>query len=148
MGTVYVNIGATLGAIGSFLIARYLIGKSIQKRYEKKLTTFNNNIKKNGISYLLALRLVPIFPFFIVNNIAGFTNISLRTFTWTTSLGIIPGTIAFTFVGKQIDSIYSPKDILSNRMLIALLILTLLILLPVILKMLGIIKNNNDPKPE
>jgi uncharacterized membrane protein YdjX (TVP38/TMEM64 family) len=66
-GVLYVNIGATIGAILAFLVARYLIGNWLQTRYAEKLASFNKEIAENGYNYLLTLRLIPIFPFFLVN---------------------------------------------------------------------------------
>lgn len=78
-GLLYVNIGAAIGAILAFLAARYLIGDWLQKRYAKKFASFNKEIDENGYNYLLTLRLIPIFPFFLVNIFAGITRIPLIT---------------------------------------------------------------------
>ena len=67
------NIGATIGAIMAFLVARYLIGDWLQKRYAERLASFNKEIAENGYNYLLTLRLIPVFPFFLVNIFAGIT---------------------------------------------------------------------------
>jgi len=142
--TIYVNIGATLGATSAFLITRYVAGTHIQETYTHKFEGFNRNLDENGIRYLLALRLVPVFPFFLINIFAGLTKISTSTFIWTTSLGILPGTIAYTFVGRQLQDIYKPQDILSGRILIALIILALFLLLPTILKMFKIKLNTKE----
>ena len=76
---------------------------------------------RNGASYLLTLRLIPVFPFFLINFLAGLTKVPLRTFLWTTSLGIIPGTVVFAFAGQQLGSINSPADILSKKVIAAFL---------------------------
>jgi uncharacterized membrane protein YdjX (TVP38/TMEM64 family) len=133
-GTLYVNIGATAGAAIAFPSPRYLLGDRLQEKYAKQLETFNREMDRNGTSYLLTLRLVPVFPFFLINFLSGLTKIRLRTFLWTTSLGIIPGTVVYAFAGQQLGSITSPADILSKNVIIAFLVLALFTLVPVILK--------------
>ncbi len=132
--TVYVNIGATGGAVLAFLSARYLLGNRLQEKYASQLGRFNDEIAKNGPSYLLTLRFIPLFPFFLINFLAGLTKIGLRTFLWTTSLGIIPGTAVFAFAGRQIGSINAPSEILSPKVLAAFAALALFALVPVFWK--------------
>ena len=112
-GIIYVNIGATIGAILAFLVARYLIGDWLQKRYAKKLTSFNKEIAENGYNYLLMLRLIPVFPFFLVNIFAGITKIPLVTYAWTTMAGIAPASFVFIYAGRKLGLIDKPGDILS-----------------------------------
>lgn len=130
--TVYVNIGATAGASLAFLSARYLLGDRLQEKYQSQLNTFNAEIAKNGARYLLTLRFIPVFPFFLINFLSGLTKLPLKTFVWTTSLGIIPGTAVFAFAGRQIGMINSPSEILSKKTIIAFIILALFALFPVI----------------
>ena len=99
LATVYVNVGATLGAFIIYLAARYFLGDGIQSKYGEKLEKFNREIEENGQNYMLTLRLVPIFPFFLVNLFAGVTTIKPRQFLWTTALGIIPGSFAYAWLG-------------------------------------------------
>jgi uncharacterized membrane protein YdjX (TVP38/TMEM64 family) len=80
LGAIYVNIGATTGATMAFLFSRYIAGDWVQKKYGDKLINFNNELEKNGYRYLLTLRLIPVFPFFLINIFAGLTKIRLRTF--------------------------------------------------------------------
>ena len=131
---IYVNIGATIGAVFAFLVSRYLLGITIQECYSKKLNKFNQELKRNGVSYLFTLRLIPIFPFFLINLFAGLTRLSLFTFFWTTSLGIIPGSFVYSFAGSQLEKVSSPADVLSSGILIAFLLLALLALLPVFIR--------------
>src|SRR3990172_8785272 len=128
-----VNIGATAGAALAFVLARYLIGKQIQNRYESQLRTLNEQIDKNGSRYLLTLRFLPIFPFFLINFLSGLTKVPLKTFIWTTSLGILPGSAVYAFAGQQIGTINSLIGILSKKVLIAFALLALFTLLPIIL---------------
>lgn len=132
-GLLFVNIGATLGATANFIFARYVIGDSIQAKYGDKLEKFNNEIEKNGISYLLVLRLIPIFPFFLINVLAGLTSVKLRTFIWTTSIGIIPGSIFFIYAGTTLKNADTLTDFISWKTTVPLILLGLLAFLPVII---------------
>ena len=129
--TLFINIGATAGALLVFLAARLLLGNSIQKRYSEKLAQFNREIAQNGHSYLLTLRLIPIFPFFLVNLFAGVTSVKVTTFIWTTSLGIIPGSFVYAYLGYAGASLEPGKARFPYQALIALVLLGLLSLIPV-----------------
>ncbi len=133
-GIIYVNIGATIGAILAFLVARYLIGDWLQKRYAEKLASFNKKIAENGYNYLLTLRLIPIFPFFLVNIFAGITRVPLFTYAWTTIVGIAPASFVFIYAGHQLGNIDKPSDILSWHVLLIFVFFGLLALIPVFLK--------------
>lgn len=129
--TLYVNIGATLGAFIIYIAARYFLGEGIQNKYGEKLEKFNAEIDKNGPNYMLTLRLVPVFPFFLVNLFAGFTTIRPRQFLWTTSLGIIPGSFAYTWLGYAGATI---GDGAPWQLLVALGLLAVLSLIPVLIR--------------
>jgi uncharacterized membrane protein YdjX (TVP38/TMEM64 family) len=131
---IYIDIGATAGAACAFLSARYLLGNRLQQKYGGQLAKFNSEMDRNGASYLLTLRLIPVFPFFLINFLAGLTKVPLRTFLWTTSLGIIPGTAVFAFAGQQLGSIDSPADILSKKVIAAFAVLGLFALAPAVWK--------------
>lgn len=133
-GVIYVNIGASVGAILAFLAARYLIGDWIQKRYGEKLASFNNEIAENGYNYLLTLRFIPLFPFFLINIFAGLTRVPLATFAWTTMVGILPGSFVYIYTGRQLGIIDKPGDILSWQIILAFVLLGLLVLSPVLIK--------------
>jgi len=98
---VYINIGATFGATQAFLAARGLAGNWIQGSFQEPLQRFNKEMERHGHSYLLILRILPVLPFFLVNYCAGISKIPLRTFVWTTSLGILPGSLVHTFIGRN-----------------------------------------------
>ena len=136
IAAVYVNIAATAGATVAFLFARYLAGQLIQQKYGDKLARFNEELDRNGARYLLTLRLIPIFPFFLINVFAGLTAIPLRTFLWTTSLGIFPGSLVYAYAGQQLGQIKAIEDIFSAQVLLAFLLLAAFALLPVIFKKL------------
>ncbi len=137
------NVGATAGATLAFISARYLIGEWVQDRYGGLLKKFNEELSRNGHLYLLTLRLIPVFPFFMINFLGGLTRIPLRTFVWTTSVGIIPGSFVYSFAGSQLNSINSPEDILSKRVLAAFLLLALFILFPVVIKKLQTLRKSS-----
>ncbi|HXY62341.1 MAG TPA: TVP38/TMEM64 family protein [Nitrospirota bacterium] len=132
--TLYVNIGATTGASIAFLAARYLLGNRLQEKYQSQLSKFNTEIARSGTSYLLTLRFIPVFPFFLINFLSGLTAVPLRTFIWTTSIGILPGTAVYAFAGQQIGSLNSPSEILSKRMIAVFVVLALFAFIPVLVK--------------
>lgn len=133
---LYVNIAATTGAALVFLAVRYLLGTRIQQRYESQLRTFNAEMEKNGARYLLTLRFLPVFPFFLVNILPALTNVPLRTFLWTTSLGIVPGTLVYAYAGEQLGALRSVGQVLSTRILVAFGLLALFTCFPLIWKRL------------
>ena len=132
VATIYINISATIGATLAFLITRYLIGNCIQKRYGPRLNRLNEEISSHGPNYLLTLRFIPILPFFLINLCAGLTRIPIKSFIWTTAVGILPGDIVYSFAGSQLGSINSTKDIFSKNILIAFLLLAALGIAPVV----------------
>lgn len=133
-GTIFVNIGATIGAGFAFLFARYIIGAKLQEKYANQLEKFNKELTDNKYQYLFSLRFLPIFPFFLVNFLAGLTKVDFKTFIITTSLGIIPGSFVYTYAGSQLSSINALSDIFSKEILSAFLLLGFLTLVPVIVK--------------
>ncbi len=130
-GTLLVNVGATAGAALVFLAARYLLGDWVQKRYGERLAAFNAEVERNGARYLLTLRLIPLFPFFLINLLAGLTTVRFTTFVWTTAAGIIPGSFVYAYAGSRLSVIDSPGDIVSWKVLSALVLLGALALVPV-----------------
>lgn len=130
--TLYVNIAATAGATIAFLSARYLLGDSVQRKYQAQLFRFNQEIERNGTNYLLTLRLIPLFPFFLINFLSGLTQVPLRVFLWTTMVGIIPGTAVYAFAGQQLGSINSLSEVLSGKIFTAFVVLALFTTAPII----------------
>ena len=143
-GVLYVNLGATSGAVLAFLAARYIIGNWIQGRYGDRMNSFNRDLEQNGKNYLLTLRLVPVFPFFLINLLAGLTGISLFTFFWTTAIGIIPGSLVFVYAGTRLSTINSMGDIISWQMLSAFALLGLLSLVPVFIQKIKRTREGNE----
>lgn len=134
MGTVYVNIGATIGATLAFLVARYLFHDALQKKFGARLEKINRELEKAGLNYLIFLRLVPVFPFFIINLGAGLTTMPLRTFFLGTVVGIIPASFVFCNAGASLATITSISEVASRRVLGAFALLGLFALAPVIYK--------------
>jgi uncharacterized membrane protein YdjX (TVP38/TMEM64 family) len=131
MGTLYVNIGATIGATLAFLVARYLFHDLIQNRFGARLEKLNKELEARSFNYLLFLRLVPVFPFFLINLGAGLTRMSLRTFFLGTMVGIIPGSFVFCNAGASLATITSISEIASPRVLGSFALMGLFALVPV-----------------
>ncbi len=140
-GAVYSNIGATIGAGLAFLSSRYVIGGWIQRRYAERLNSFNCQIDRNGYRYLLTLRLIALFPFFVINILAGLTRTRLRTFLWTTSAGIFPADLLYSFAGSRLNYIERSRDIFSPQIILALVLLGAL---PVLHLAITKLKKNNS----
>ncbi|GLI39805.1 TVP38/TMEM64 family protein [Geobacter hydrogenophilus] len=131
-GTVYAVIGATLGATLAFLVTRYLFHDAVQDTFGHRLTALNRELETAGLNYLLFLRLVPLFPFFLINLAAGLTRLPLRTFFIGTLIGIIPGGFVYVNAGASLATIASPSDAASPRVLGSFALLGLFSLIPVI----------------
>ena len=132
--TLFINIGASSGAMASFFISRYLIGDWVQEKFSKQLKKFNDELDENGSNYLLTLRFIPLFPFFLINIAAGLTKIKPSKFLWTTILGIIPGSYAYALAGNNLSSISDSSEILSFNVIIVFVVIGILSLLPTIRK--------------
>jgi len=144
-GTLVVNVGATIGAMLAFLVARFLLRDWVEKKFGAKLKPFNDGFSKNAINYILFLRLVPLFPFFLVNLVSGLTQIRLPVYFFGTMFGILPGTFVYANAGSNLASINEPSDILSWEVLGAFALLGLFALIPTFYKF---IKSRKNPPPE
>lgn len=134
VGTLYVNVAATSGATLAFLAARYLLRDWVERKFGDRLGPIQEGFAKNAFSYLITLRLVPLFPFFLVNLVSGLTRIRLGTYVLATALGIIPGSFVFANAGRQLGTINSLGEIASPRVLGAFALLGLLSLIPILYK--------------
>lgn len=130
-GTALAVSGATAGASISFLLSRYVLGNTLNKKYAKQLDKLNSELNSNGYLYMLTLRLIPVFPFFLINILAGLTKLKLLTFIWTSFVGMIPGGFVFVYAGSRLKEIESVGDIFSPGMLSAFVLLGLLMLIPI-----------------
>lgn len=133
-GTLFVNLGATTGATVAFLVARYLLRDAVEQKFGRWLGPLQEGFTKNAFSYLLTLRLIPLFPFFVVNLVSGLTRVSLSTYVAATALGIIPGSFVYAYAGQQLGSINSLKEIASPKVIAAFVLLGLLALVPMLYK--------------
>jgi len=133
VGALYVNIGTTVGSALSFLTYRYFLGSFVKNTYGDRLKHFDQHIKQYGYSYLLSLQILPATPTLFINVFSGLTSLRLYTFIWTTSIGIIPGSLIYTFAGQQFGAIESTKDILTGPAIIALILLSIVAILPTLI---------------
>jgi uncharacterized membrane protein YdjX (TVP38/TMEM64 family) len=138
-GTIVISFASTIGATCACIVSRYLLRDWVQNKFGDKLAKINEGVEKEGGFYLFSLRLVPIFPFFVINLVMGLTPIKLVTYYWVSQLGMLPATIIFVNAGKELAKLDSLKGILSPGLLISFILLGLL---PIITKkLLGLYKN-------
>lgn len=128
-GTVIVSFASTIGATLAFLVSRYLLRDLVQSRFGDKLKAVNAGIEKDGAFYLFTLRLVPVFPFFVINLVMGLTPLATRTFYWVSQVGMLAGTLVYVNAGTQLARIDSLDGILSPGLIASF---TLLGLFPLI----------------
>ncbi|MGH8609761.1 MAG: FAD-dependent oxidoreductase [Gammaproteobacteria bacterium] len=128
-GTVIVSFASTIGATLAFLASRFLLRDAVQARFGDKLKAINAGIEKDGSFYLFILRLVPAFPFFVVNLVMGLTPIRTTTFGWVSQLGMLAGTLVYVNAGTQIARIDSLAGILSPGIIASFVLLGLFPLL-------------------
>jgi uncharacterized membrane protein YdjX (TVP38/TMEM64 family) len=133
-GTVLVVFAATIGATLLFVAARYVFADAARKRLGALGEKINAGFTRDAFSYMLFLRLVPAFPFFLVNLAPAFTSIPLRTFVLATFIGIIPGTFVFVNLGETLGRIDSLQGLVSWETLGAFALLGILALVPVVVR--------------
>lgn len=134
IGTGVIIFAATLGATLVFLAARYLFAEAAQKKMGNTAQKIIQGFDNNAFNYLLFLRLVPLFPFWLVNLVPAFTPIKIRTYVIGTAIGILPGCFVFANLGQSLGTIDSLNDLLSGEVLIAFALLGMFSLIPVIVK--------------
>ena len=140
LGTAWIVIGATAGAVGIFLAARTALGDALKAKAGPWLAKLEAGFRENALSYLLVLRLVPLFPFFVVNLVPAFLGVGLRVFTLGTAIGIIPGAFVFASVGAGLGSVFdmggevTAARALTPEVITALVGLAVLSLVPVVYK--------------
>jgi pyruvate/2-oxoglutarate dehydrogenase complex dihydrolipoamide dehydrogenase (E3) component/uncharacterized membrane protein YdjX (TVP38/TMEM64 family) len=124
-GLVVVSFASTAGATLAFLAARYLLRDSVKSRFGRQLAPIDDGVRRDGIFYLLTLRLVPAFPFFVVNLLMGLTAMPAWRFAWVSQLGMLAGTAVYVNAGTQLAAIRSAGDILSPALWISFALLGL-----------------------
>ncbi|MDL2338295.1 MAG: FAD-dependent oxidoreductase [Pseudomonadota bacterium] len=123
IGLVVVSFASSLGALLAFLTARYLLRDTVQAHFGKQLAPVNEGMRRDGAFYLLTLRLVPVFPFFLVNLLVGLTPIGAGRFYGVSQLGMLAGTAVFVNAGTRLANIQSTSDILSPGLLLSFALL-------------------------
>ena len=136
LGTIFVNLGATTGATLAFLAARYLFRDWVEQKFGKWLGPVQQGFSENAFHYLMTLRLIPLFPFFVINLVSGLTRMNVGTYVAATALGIIPGSFVYAYAGRQLGTINSLKEIASPNVIGAFVLLGLLALIPTVYKKL------------
>ena len=139
-GGLYTVVGATLGATAIFLIAKTSLGDALLAKAGKSVQAMKAGFQENALSYMLVLRLVPLFPFFMVNLAPAFLGVSLRTYVIATFFGIMPATFVFSLAGSGLGKVFEQNErfsiasVLTPEMIGALVGLALLSLMPVFYK--------------
>lgn len=133
-GTLLIVLAATLGAALVFLATRYLFADLARKKIGGLAQKINEGFTQDAFNYLLFLRLVPLFPFWLVNLAPAFTNVSLKTYVTATAIGILPGTFVFANLGQSLGRISSTKDLLTPGTIGAFVMLGVFSLIPVLYK--------------
>lgn len=141
-GTIIISFASTIGATLSFLAARFLLKDQIQNKFGEKLKPINEGIEKEGGFYLFTLRLIPVFPFFLINLLMGLTPIRTVQYFFISQLGMLPGTIVYVNAGTELAKIDSLKGILSPSLMLSF---ALLGLFPIAAKkLIAVLKNKKD----
>ncbi len=120
-----VSFASSIGATIAFLSSRYLLRDWVQSKFGAKLNSINEGVKKDGSSYLLSLRLIPVFPFFLINLLMGLTPMSVGRFYLVSQIGMLPGTAVYLNAGTQLATINTLSDIVSPSVLASFALLGL-----------------------
>lgn len=124
-GLVLVSFASTIGASIAMLISRTLLRDWVQGRFVTQLESINEGLERDGEFYLFGLRMVPLFPFFVINAVMGLTRLTLWQFYWVSQVGMLAGTVVFVFAGTQLAKVSSVADVLSPGLIVALSLLGL-----------------------
>lgn len=122
-GTLIVSFASSIGATLAFLVSRYLLQDTVQSRFGDRLKAFNDGVARDGAFYLFTVRLVPIFPFFLINLLMGLTTIRAFTFYWVSQVGMFVGTLVYVNAGTQLGQLESLSGILSPSLLLSFVLL-------------------------
>ena len=117
LGLLIVSFASTIGATLAMLVSRYLLRDQVQRRFQRQMDAINEGVKKDGAFYLFTLRLVPIFPFFVVNLLMGLTNIRVLVYFIVSQIGMLAGTIVYVNAGTQLAQVSTLSDIVSPALL-------------------------------
>lgn len=123
IGTLTISFASSIGATLACIVSRFILRDWVQMKFGDRLKTVNDGIEKEGAIYLFTLRLVPVFPFWLINLVMGLTKMPLRKFFWVSQLGMLPGTIVYVNAGKELAKIESPSGIFSPELIISFVVL-------------------------
>ncbi len=124
-GTLAVSFASTVGATLACIVSRFLLRDWVQGKFGDRLSAINTGIEKEGAFYLFSLRLVPIFPFFVINLVMGLTRMRLLTFFWVSQVGMLPGTVVYVNAAKELAQIDSLSGIMAPDVLVSFAVLGL-----------------------
>ncbi|WP_334119077.1 FAD-dependent oxidoreductase [Limnobacter sp.] len=122
-GLILVSFASTIGATLAFIGARYLLRDSVQAKFGNRLKAINEGVEREGAFYLFTLRLVPVFPFFLINLLMGLTSMKAITFFWVSQLGMLAGTVVYVNAGTELAQIDSLGGILSPGLILSFVLL-------------------------
>lgn len=125
-GSVIVSFGSAIGATLAMLAARFVFKDAVRKRFAHRLQRVDAGIEREGAFYLLSMRLVPVFPFFMINILMGLTHIRVFTFYWVSQLGMLAGTVVYVNAGTRIASAKTLQGLISVPLIVSLALLALL----------------------
>jgi uncharacterized membrane protein YdjX (TVP38/TMEM64 family) len=138
-GTLIVSFASTIGATLACFVARFFLRDWVQGKFGDRIVKINEGIEKEGAFYLFTLRLIPVFPFWIINLVMGLTKMPLRRFYWVSQLGMLAGTMVYINAGKELARIDSLKGIISPGLLVSFVLLGIF---PIVVKrMLAFYRN-------
>jgi len=122
-GTLIVSFASTIGATLACFVSRFILRDWVEGKFGDKLSVINEGIAREGAFYLFTLRLIPVFPFFVINLVMGLTKMPLRTFYGVSQLGMLAGTIVYVNAGKELGKIESLSGILSPGLIVSFILL-------------------------
>jgi uncharacterized membrane protein YdjX (TVP38/TMEM64 family) len=119
VGVVVVSLASTLGACLAFLLSRYVLRDSVRRRFGDKLSRIDRGVEEEGTFYLFTLRLIPIFPFFVINALMGLTPMRLFSYAWVSQVGMLPATVVYVNAGKELGRLDSLSGLLSPSLILS-----------------------------
>ncbi|MEW6001549.1 MAG: TVP38/TMEM64 family protein [Nitrospirota bacterium] len=143
VATFVVSFASTIGATIACFVSRFLLRDWVQSKFSDKIVKVNEGIEKEGAFYLFTLRLIPVFPFWMINLVMGLTKMSLLKFYWVSQVGMLPGTMVYVNAGKELAKIESVKGVFSPSLLISF---ALIGIFPLIVKKLVTFYRNRKEK--
>jgi len=128
-GLLLAMVSASAGSLAGFIVSRYLFHAAVERRFGERLAPIHKGLHDEGAFYLFSIRMVPVFPYWLVNLLMGLTSMRAFTFWWVGTLGLLPIEAAYVFAGTRLATITKASDVISPDLIAALLGLALMILL-------------------